>query len=132
MEYPERDYRTGGTMKKEQKEKFRQILESQLEALMLISGKSLSEMLSENAREIEYIDLACADADRTMKFRIRSRESRLIRKIQEALQRIENDTYGICEFCEEEISLRRLEARPVTTKCIECKKEEERLELLTQ
>ena len=57
-----------------------------------------------------------------------TRESKLIKKIKQALERIENGTYGICESCGEEISVKRLKARPVTTQCIECKAKEEALE----
>jgi DnaK suppressor protein len=60
--------------------------------------------------------------------RIRDREAKLIKKIREALERIENDTYGICESCGEDISIKRLKARPVTTQCIDCKSKEEALE----
>jgi DnaK suppressor protein len=57
--------------------------------------------------------------------RIRDRERTLIGKIREALERIEDGTYGICEECGEEITAERLKARPVTTLCIECKKRQE-------
>jgi DnaK suppressor protein len=60
--------------------------------------------------------------------RIRERERRLITKITEALERIEEGTFGICERCGEDISDKRLEARPVTTLCINCKQEQEDLE----
>jgi DnaK suppressor protein len=60
--------------------------------------------------------------------RIRDREHKLIKKIKKALDRIENGTFGICESCGEEISIKRLEARPVTSQCIECKSKEEALE----
>jgi DnaK suppressor protein len=62
--------------------------------------------------------------------RIRDRERRLINKIKEALERIENGTFGICEMCEEDISEARLKARPVTTLCIDCKIEQEKNEKL--
>jgi DnaK suppressor protein len=60
--------------------------------------------------------------------RIRDREHKLIKKIKKALDRIENGTFGICESCGEEISIKRLKARPVTSQCIECKSKEEALE----
>ena len=59
---------------------------------------------------------------------LKERKKGYIRKIDQALARLENGTYGICEACEEEISLERLKARPVTTLCIECKRKEEKLE----
>jgi DnaK suppressor protein len=62
--------------------------------------------------------------------RIRDRERRLINKIKEALERIDNGTFGICEMCEEDISEARLKARPVTTLCIDCKIEQEKKEKL--
>jgi DnaK suppressor protein len=62
--------------------------------------------------------------------RLRDRDRKLVKKIREALSRIEDGTFGICEMCGEEIAIARLKARPVTTLCIECKsrqEEEERL-----
>lgn len=117
-------------MNREQKLFFEGLLKRQLEELLRHSGIFLTETLNRNSKEIEYLDCASFDLDQTMKLKIRSRENRLIKKIQTALDRLENNTYGICESCEEEISFKRLEARPVTTKCIICKTEEERLELL--
>jgi DnaK suppressor protein len=65
------------------------------------------------------------EADRKFTLRIRDRERKLIGKIKEALERIENNAYGICEECGADISKKRLEARPVTTLCIACKKKQE-------
>jgi DnaK suppressor protein len=77
------------------------------------------------------LDQASSDRDRGMMERMRHRESRLIQKIEEALARIEDGTYGICEGCGEEIELARLKARPVATYCIECKTAQEKLERVT-
>jgi DnaK suppressor protein len=63
-----------------------------------------------------------------MIFRLRDREKFLLAKIDKALGRIETGGFGICEKCEEEISMKRLEARPVTTLCIRCKEEQEQKE----
>ena len=60
--------------------------------------------------------------------RIRDRERKLIKKLREAIARIDEGTFGICELCEGKISEKRLMARPVTTLCIECKKKQEVLE----
>jgi DnaK suppressor protein len=70
-------------------------------------------------------DRAAMEADRNFLLRIRDRERRLIVKIREALDRIDKGTYGICEACGDDISIKRLKARPVTTQCIECKTREE-------
>jgi DnaK suppressor protein len=73
-------------------------------------------------------DRASMESDRNFELRIRDRERRLIRKIREALKRIDDGEFGICESCEEEISESRLRARPVATLCIDCKEEQERRE----
>ena len=63
---------------------------------------------------------------------IRIRERKLLKKIEEAVEQIDSGTYGICEICGQEISLKRLEARPVTTMCIDCKTEQEEEEKLRE
>jgi DnaK suppressor protein len=75
-------------------------------------------------------DRATQESDRSFELRIRDRERKLINKIKEALERIEEGTFGVCEMCEEEIGEARLKARPVTTLCIDCKMEQERKEKL--
>lgn len=75
-------------------------------------------------------DQASAETDRNFMLRLRGREQRLLKKIDEALERVENGIFGICEDCGCEIHIQRLEARPVTTMCIDCKtlqEEEERM-----
>jgi DnaK suppressor protein len=68
------------------------------------------------------------ETDRNFMLRIRDRERKLITKIKEALERIEDGTYGLCEACGEPIGEKRLLARPVTTLCIECKARQEKQE----
>ena len=70
-------------------------------------------------------DRATLESDRNFTLRIRDRERKLIGKIKDALERIEDGSYGICESCSEEITEKRLKGRPVTTLCIECKKKQE-------
>ena len=75
-------------------------------------------------------DQATAETDRNFMLRLRGREQRLLKKIDQALERVEAGNFGICEDCGNEINLKRLEARPVTTMCIDCKtlqEEEERM-----
>ena len=75
-------------------------------------------------------DQASAETDRNFMLRLRGREQRLLKKIDQAVERVDNGTFGICEDCGNEINLKRLEARPVTTMCIDCKtlqEEEERM-----
>ncbi len=75
-------------------------------------------------------DQASAETDRSFMLRLRGREQKLLKKIEEALERIDTGKYGICDVCGEEIGIKRLEARPVTTMCIECKTEQEEEEKL--
>jgi DnaK suppressor protein len=70
-------------------------------------------------------DQASAEADQHFSFRIRERELKLLKKVDEALSRFATQTYGICERCNGDIPYKRLKARPVTTLCIECKTSQE-------
>ncbi|MBT9538200.1 MAG: RNA polymerase-binding protein DksA, partial [Nitrospirae bacterium] len=70
-------------------------------------------------------DQATAETDRNFMLRLRSREQKLIKKIDDALDRIDNGTFGICDDCGMEINIKRLDARPVTTLCMECKTQQE-------
>jgi DnaK suppressor protein len=77
-------------------------------------------------------DQAVAELDNNFVLRLRGREQKLLKKIDEAISRIDSGTFGVCESCSEQISLKRLEARPVTALCIECKtRQEEEEKLLT-
>ena len=78
--------------------------------------------------EADPLDRATQELDRNSRYQIRSRESRLIKKIRESLAAIEDGSYGICEDCEEPISVARLKARPVTSYCIACKSRREAYE----
>lgn len=68
------------------------------------------------------------ETDRNFMLRIRDRELKLIKKIKKALDRIDNGTFGVCESCGDPIGEKRLNARPVTTQCIDCKEAEEATE----
>lgn len=73
-------------------------------------------------------DQASAEEDQRFSMRIMEREQKLLKKVNEALDRMKNQTYGICEQCGEDIPYKRLKARPVTTFCIECKTLQEQKE----
>ena len=77
-------------------------------------------------------DQATAETERSFMLRLRGRERRLLKKIEDAIERIEQGIFGICEKCASEIDIRRLEARPVTTLCIECKIQQEEEEKLME
>ncbi|CAK9253101.1 unnamed protein product [Sphagnum jensenii] len=79
----------------------------------------------------DEIDQATTDIEQSMRMRLRNREVLFLKKIDEALTRIEEGTFGECDSCGEDIGLLRLEARPTATHCVSCKEEQERKETLT-
>ncbi len=109
---------------------FRKLLNKMLEEAQQKGDVTLEEMTDSNEVFADPADRATAESDRAFTLRIRDRERRLIRKIQSALQRIDDGTYGICEECGEEIGVARLKARPVTRLCINCKAKQEEDETL--
>ena len=109
-------------------EHFRKILNSQLKELLIHAGDTVSGMTTPRENFPDPADRATIETDRNFRFRIRDRARQLVGKIRKALFQIENGTFGICEKCEEKISFKRLEARPVTTQCIDCKTREETYE----
>ena len=116
-------------MKAKELEFFRQLLETELESLIEKAEATVWELIgSPSDNEADPLDRATQELSRNNVFRIRSRESRLIRKIRQRLQAVEDGTYGICEDCEEPIAMKRLLARPVTSYCIACKNHREMLE----
>lgn len=115
-------------MKEEQLEYFKDHLTEKLKDLLLQADDAVTNMLQADETPPDPLDRALLESEQSFSLRIRDRESKLIKKIRGALERIENGEYGICEICEEDIALARLKARPVTTKCIDCKTREEALE----
>ena len=116
-------------MNKKQTERFKKILSDQLEGLIEKARSTLASDLGIAVDDLpDEMDLASAEYDHAMNFRLRGREKTLIRKIDLALERIADGEYGVCDECGDDISIRRLEARPVTMLCIRCKEEQERKE----
>lgn len=99
---------------------FRRLLHQRMQELLSEAGKTV-EGMDEEENFPDPTDRASLETDRNFILRIRDRERKLIFKIQEALRRLEEGEYGICESCGEEIGMARLKARPVTTLCIDCK-----------
>lgn len=101
-------------------------LEAQKKAILAESGVILGSGLNPKGGSFpDPGDQATAETNQNFTLRLRGREQKLLKKIEEAIQRISAGTYGICESCEEEISLKRLEVRPVATFCIACKTQQE-------
>jgi len=109
-------------------EEFKELLTQQLDSLLQDVGKTVSEMTEENPNFPDPTDRASLESDRNFELRIRDRERMLINKIRQALERIKDGTFGLCESCDDVIGTERLRARPVTTLCIDCKTEQERQE----
>ncbi len=119
------------TMKPEKVEFFRYMLGQKINELLGEAGKTVTEMTSgvkENYPDPN--DRASLESDRNFELRIRDRERKLIIKMQEAIKRIDDGVFGICDVCGGPISEKRLMARPVTTLCIDCKMKQEKLEKL--
>ncbi len=115
-------------MNKREMEKFRKILTKQLEELEDKVGEAPEHLNAADNYYPDPTDRASAESDRNFDIRVKDRERKLIIKIKEALQRMEDGEFGICEECGEPIDKKRLEARPVTTLCIDCKIASEREE----
>ena len=98
----------------------RRDLEHQRAAILAEAGEGLTTRKSQETFA-DVSDQATAEADQNFSMRIKEREQKLLKKIDEALDRMDKQTYGICERCEEDIPYERLKARPVTTLCIACK-----------
>ena len=116
-------------MNKAQLKKFKVQLEEKRDEIVKKAKQTLSEdMLLDTADLPDEMDLASSEYLQSVTFRLRGREKSFLDKIQKALLKIEDGSFGKCEECEEEISVKRLEARPETTLCIRCKEDQEREE----
>lgn len=117
-------------LKPDKLEAFRLMLSQKINELLQEAGKTVSEMTSGKENFPDPNDRASLESDRNFELRMRDRERKLILKMQEAIRRIDEGTFGICEVCGGTISEKRLIARPVTTLCIECKTKQEKIEKL--
>jgi len=108
-------------MNEEQTEHFRQILLAWKHELMEEVDRTVHHMQDEAANFPDPNDRATQESDFSMELRTRDRERKLIKKIDEALMHLDNEEYGYCDACGVEIGIRRLEARPTATQCIDCK-----------
>jgi DnaK suppressor protein len=118
-------------MNKEDKNYFKNLLQKQLDELIDEAFKTVSGMTNTKDNFPDPTDRASLETDRNFLLRLRDRERKLIEKIKKTIERIDNDTFGVCEVCGKNISKERLKARPVTTLCIGCKKKQEAREKAT-
>jgi DnaK suppressor protein len=112
-------------MNASQLEHFRNLLLNWKHSLMEEVNRTVNHMQDDSANYPDPNDRASQEEEFNLELRTRDRERKLLRKINEALARIEAEDYGYCESCGVEIGIRRLEARPTATLCIDCKTIEE-------
>jgi DnaK suppressor protein len=115
-------------MESEKLDHYRETLKGRLQELLNEAEKTVSGMTALNDNYPDPTDRASLESDRNFMLRIRDRERKLISKIKSALERIDSGEFGICESCGDDIGEERLNARPVTTLCIACKKQQEAVE----
>ena len=115
-------------MNAKQREYFRRHLMSWREELVRDTNNTLQHLQQESLQSPDIADRASAETDRAVELRTRDRERKLVQKIDDALLRIKNGSYGYCEETEEPIGLRRLEARPIATLSLEAQERHERRE----
>lgn len=115
-------------MDDKRKDFFRKLLEERLENLLADAGATIGKLTEQQEIPADQLDIASMESNRDFTLRLQDRERRLVQKIKLALARLEVDEYGICVSCGDDISERRLMARPVATHCIDCKTEAEQLE----
>jgi len=112
---------------KAQIEEFRKILNEKRDRLLAEAKRTLDqEMVIEADERMDEVDQASSEYMQAFSFRLRGRERFLLDKIEHALKKMEGTGYGLCEECEEPISLKRLQARPEAQLCIQCKEVQEK------
>ncbi|MGH7857339.1 MAG: RNA polymerase-binding protein DksA [Candidatus Binatia bacterium] len=112
-------------MNKRDLEFFRELLQERRVELLREAERTVDGMVDDKENTPDPTDRASLESNRNFELRIRDRERKLVSKIDEALKRIDDGSYGMCEECEESIGVERLKARPVTTLCIDCKSVQE-------
>ena len=112
-------------MDKETQAYFKDLLLKRLDELYSEAEKTVAGLTDNEENFPDPTDRATVESDRNLMLRIRDRERKLIVKVREALQRIEEGNFGLCEECGDDIGFERLTARPVTSLCIECKRKQE-------
>jgi DnaK suppressor protein len=118
-----------GAIKKKDLKRFQALLIEKKEEILKNAKRTLNEDMTLDADDLpDEMDLASSEYIQSFTFRLRGREKTFLKKIDHALAKIDEGTFGICEECEEPISVKRLEARPETTLCIRCKEDQERIE----
>ena len=117
------------TLKKADLKRFKEALEEKREQIIANAKSTLSEEMALDANDLpDEMDLASSEYLQSFTFRLRGREKVFLEKIERALVKLKGEDFGLCEECGEEISIKRLEARPESSLCIKCKEDQERAE----
>ena len=116
-------------MNKASLKKFKSLLTEKRDEIIKKAKQTLEQDMVLDTDDLpDEMDLASSESLQSFTFRLRGREKGLLDKIEKALVKLDDGSFGVCESCGEEIAVKRLEARPETTLCIQCKEEQERLE----
>jgi DnaK suppressor protein len=116
-------------LNKKELKRFQEMLEEKRKVVVERARQMLSEGMVLDANDLpDEMDLASSEYIQSFEFRLRGREKSLLSKLDLALKKIDDGTFGICEVCDEPIGKKRLEARPETSLCIKCKEDQEREE----
>jgi len=115
-------------MNKVKLKRYRSVLDEQLSMLMDHNEGTVGRLEVDTESHPDPNDRASAESGRSFDLRLRDRDRKLIDKIKAALERIDQGTFGVCEDCGQSIEEKRLQVRPVTSQCIECKEDQERRE----
>lgn len=116
-------------LKKKDLKRFRDILLEKRGELLRKAQRTLTEDMSLDSDDLpDEMDLASSEYLQSFTFRLRGREKTFLKKIDLAINKLDQGTFGICEDCGEDITVKRLEARPETTLCIRCKEDQEKHE----
>jgi DnaK suppressor protein len=117
------------SLTKKELKKFQEQLLEKRKSVIERARQMLSDGMMLDANDLpDEMDLASSEYIQSFEFRLRGREKGLLTKLDLALKKIDEGTFGICETCEEPIGKKRLEARPETSLCIKCKEDQEREE----
>ena len=115
-------------MEEKQLAYYKEKLEKMEQDIIEGADRTLTEMNDNSTNFPDPADRASAESDRSFELRLRDRERKLLSKIKQASERIEDESFGVCDDCGDDIGSKRLEARPVTTLCINCKTAQENSE----
>ena len=116
-------------LKRKDLKRFRDVLLAKRKEILRNAQKTLNEEMTLDADDLaDEMDLASSEYLQSFTFRLRGREKVFLEKIDHALEKLRDGSFGVCEDCGDPIAIKRLEARLETTLCIRCKEDQERLE----